>query len=685
MKPIFTWVIVLMMTYIGYAQQPSALPDTTSDTIQLFPVTVIALKRINSSVTHRQEITAVQRLEHDGANLLNQLPEFSSIKKSASYGFDPVFRGFKYDQLTVVINGSTGATAACPNRMDPPTSQIAPNMIERIEVFKGPYSLRYGNAFGATLNFIMKEPRLEDDQSVEGRIASSFETNGNVARTEGRFSLVQPKSAADLYFSISEGGDYTDGASSVVQSDFSRLSLGLNYAFKLNTHQQLNLSSTLNRAENVDFPAQMMDLIFDQTFLFNIKHRLNSTGNSSFKGLTTEVFGSFVDHQMSNELRTLNPRMLNAVADAETINYGVRIESKFSGDNRQLYLGTDYRLEEVQGYRTRDFLMGPNKGKLMTDNLWQDGQIEKASLFFEYTEKIEQTRFILSTRLESNAAFAQTPDDSFMATATFVQSVNQFNPSISAGILIRTGKRVELGAWLGRSQRSGSISERFINFLPIGTDPYELVGNPSLAAEANHQLDLTFDYSQDQLNLKIDLFGSLLDNYITSVIDESLSPRVPSAPGVRRFVNAEQALKVGFETSLNHQISTNLHQQLALAYTYAKDLDTQDPLPEIAPIDVRYRLVGFLFDQRLRPEASFRFVGQQNRIATVFGETKTDSFSLIDLNLNYQIGPKIEAQFSLKNLTNELYYEHLTRSVSASTNPIYAQGRSAQVSLVWNL
>jgi iron complex outermembrane recepter protein len=684
MKKLFIGVIVFMMTFNGYAQLPSISSNTTSDTIQLFPITVIALKRLNSSVAHRQEIKPVQRLEHDGANLLSQLPEFSSIKKSGNYGFDPVFRGFKYDQLIIVINGSTGATAACPNRMDPPTSQIAPNMIERIEVFKGPYSLRYGNAFGATLNFIMKEPQFED-KSVEGRIASSFETNGNIARTEGRFSLLHPKSAADLYFSFSEGDDYTDGASSLVQSDFSRLSLGLNYAFKLGAHQQLNLSSTLNRAENVDFPAQMMDLIFDQTFLFNVKHSLKSSGDKSFKGLTTEVFGSFVDHQMSNELRTLNPRMLDAVADAETKNYGVRIESRFTEDDKQFFLGSDYRLEEVQGFRMRDFLMGPNKGKLMTDNLWQGGQIEKGSLFLEYSQKTKQTRFILSTRLESNSALTETPDDRFMVTSSFVRSIQQFNPSFSAGILKRTSERVELGAWLGRSQRSGSLSERFINFLPIGTDPYELVGNPSLAAEANHQLDLTLDYSQDQLNLKIDLFSSILNNYITSIIDQSLNPRVPSAPGVRRFVNAEQALKLGFETSLNHQISTNLQQQLALSYTYAKDLNTQDPLPEIAPLDVRYRLVGFLFDQRLKPEASFRFVGQQNRIATVFGETKTDSFSLIDFNLNYQIGPKIEAQFSLKNLTNELYYEHLTRSVSASTNPIYAQGRSAQVSLVWNI
>ena len=40
----------------------------------------------------------------------------------------------KYDQLNIVLNGAQCATAACPNRMDPPTSQLAPNTIEKVEI-----------------------------------------------------------------------------------------------------------------------------------------------------------------------------------------------------------------------------------------------------------------------------------------------------------------------------------------------------------------------------------------------------------------------------------------------------------------------------------------------------------------------------------------------------------------------
>jgi iron complex outermembrane receptor protein len=84
------------------------------------------------------EINYQDLLSHDAGAFLEKSPAISSIKKSGSYGFDPVFRGFKYDQLNIVIDGGQSATAACPNRMDPPASQISLNMMDRVEVLKGP-------------------------------------------------------------------------------------------------------------------------------------------------------------------------------------------------------------------------------------------------------------------------------------------------------------------------------------------------------------------------------------------------------------------------------------------------------------------------------------------------------------------------------------------------------------------
>jgi iron complex outermembrane receptor protein len=54
------------------------------------------------------------------------------------------------------------------------------------------------------------------------------------------------------------------------------------------------------------------------------------------------------------------------------------------------------------------------------------------------------------------------------------------------------GESISTALWLGRAQRSGSLTERFINYFPVGQDPYEMLGNPQLLPEVNNQADLTF-------------------------------------------------------------------------------------------------------------------------------------------------------------------------------------------------
>ena len=71
--------------------------------VNLYPVTVIAL-RTSKKPTEKVEMDYQERLAHDAAQILNQSPGLNSIRKSGNYGFDPVFRGFKYDQLNIVLH-----------------------------------------------------------------------------------------------------------------------------------------------------------------------------------------------------------------------------------------------------------------------------------------------------------------------------------------------------------------------------------------------------------------------------------------------------------------------------------------------------------------------------------------------------------------------------------------------------
>lgn len=85
----------------------------------LQPFSVISLK-MSEEKDKKIVLSDQERLHHDAGAILALNPVVAGIRKGGSFAFDPVMRGFKYDQLNVVINGMQSANAACPNRMDPP-------------------------------------------------------------------------------------------------------------------------------------------------------------------------------------------------------------------------------------------------------------------------------------------------------------------------------------------------------------------------------------------------------------------------------------------------------------------------------------------------------------------------------------------------------------------------------------
>ena len=655
-------------------QTKSAGQQSLSDTIDLLPASIVALHP-KAGETEGLELEYSDRLAHDGGALLNHINGIASIRKSGVYGFDPVLRGFKYDQLNVVINGTQTASAACPNRMDPPTSQMAPNMIQRIEVLKGPHGLRYGCSFGGTINFIPLPPQFSESGRVYGRLSGGYESNGGVIRSEGMLGLSNSWSDLALFASWSDGNDYTTGDGTTVASQFMRASFGGRLGLKLSDSQVLKLSVTRNLTRDTDFPSLPMDLRTDDTWLISVNHEA-SFKNAHLTTWKTSIYTSLVDHSMDNYEKPMDPRMVNTETLATTQNYGGRTEGSWSFDRSRLYAGLDFRLEAAEGNREREFLMGPNAGNIVYDNVWQDGQIIRSGLFGEYHIRAGGIRWMASARLEINASDISDPDPDFSAIYPET-STTQFNPGISLGGTKQFTEQFSLGFWIGRAQRSGSLTERFINYFPVGVDPYEMLGNPILDPEVNNQADVNLRWSAEKTVIQLDLFAAYLQDFISSYIDTTLSPSIPSSPGVRKYSNINRAFKTGFEASWSQQLPAGLQHRFSVAYTWAQDLVKDQPLPEIAPLDLRYHLSGNYFKRRLSPYITFRYVVEQNRISPEFGEKTSPSFGLIDLGLSFQVHRIFGITAGVQNLLDANYYEHLTRSSrGASALPIYAPGRS---------
>jgi iron complex outermembrane receptor protein len=650
---------------------------------QFQPVTVIAVHPKREE-TEQMEFGVREKMAHDGGAILNNTPAISSIRKSGSYGFDPVLRGFKYDQLNVVINGAQTSIAACPNRMDPPTSQMAPNMMERVEVMKGPHALRFGNGLGGTINFVSAKPEFSGGLNTYGRISGGNEFNGTVRRSEGLIGIRNQNVDLSLYASWSEGNDYEDGNGTSVASDFLRGSFGSNLGLKISEQQKITLSGTYNVARDAEFAALPMDLRDDDTWMLNLSHSATFDGKM-LQSIESTLFGTFVDHLMDNRLKSLEPRRVNASTQAKTKSYGGRSEATFRTENRLFYVGADHRAEQAEGTRVREFLMGPMAGKTANDNAWQDGIIQKTGLFAEYhiMNTPNTMKWVISGRIERNSSDLNDAASEFTEIQGDVSST-QWNPAISLGGIRNLSSRFSIGLWLGRSQRSGSLTERYINYFPVGLDPFEMLGNPGLDPEVNNQADLTLEYRTISTRLQFDFFASYLQDYISGQINPDVQPRLPMSPGVREYINIDEAFKTGFEFGWSQALFDNFTQTINAAFTYGQDLVLDEPLPEIAPMDFRYTLNGSFWRGRLNPEISLRHATSQERISDEFGENTTPSFTVIDLSLDVGITRNASVSAGVENLLDEAYYEHLSRSARGADQPaIFAPGRS--VFLTFNL
>ena len=257
--------------------------------------------------------------------------------------------------------------------------------------------MRSGCSFGGTINFIPIAPRFSETGSAYGRLSGSYESNGNVIRSEGMLGVGNKWSDLGLFASWSSGDDYRSGNGNRVQADFLRTSFGGIWGIKLSDKQLLKLSATRNMARDVDFAALPMDLRENDTWLINLNHEASFRGRN-LASWKTSLYGSLVNHLMDNFDKPLDPRMINAETLALTQNYGGRTEGNWSFERSRLYTGLDFRIEQAEGHREREFLMGPNVGNTVSDNVWQDGQILRSGIFAEYHIRAGEIRWVVSGR-----------------------------------------------------------------------------------------------------------------------------------------------------------------------------------------------------------------------------------------------------------------------------------------------
>ena len=679
----------------------------THDTLQLNEVEVYGRSINFFPIKIISATTIEQESVRDIGDFLRQEPNVSGIRKGG-VAIDLVVRGFKYSQVSVLLNSGVKIEGGCPNRMDPVASHVESENVQKIEIIKGPYVLKYGPVLGAMINLETVLPHPYHKPEIHGRVLYGFETNWNGQREHLELSGGNDK----IFFNASGGfkgyGSYTGGNDILYNTSFQKFYGTAGAGFIIKKNHQIILSYAYNQGKNVMYPALPMDERLDQTHVGSFNYTGQQLGKI-WQSVELQGYFSQVHHVMDNLNRPASKTM-QAVTTVDALNTGGKLTGSFQAGAHKFQVGFDFEHVYKDGDKQMTMKMimeGDTFISVKHANIWLNAMYNNTGAFVEYKIPFKKLDFTAALRIDYNQA---TSCDTFRLVKNGIAyfndlNSNYFNVSFSLGMKKQLVSWLYLSASLGKGTRSPSVLERFIKLMPVQYDSYDYLGNPQLKPENNYQADASFEFLNPNLgSLSVGGFLSLVTDYIIGKVlpPSVIKPSTQGAPGVKQFSNTDKVYLTGFEITYQSPTAKKWGLLASIAATFGTEPEAvkytlsggqvvgqetvkNDPLPEIPPLEGSVRFSYKFFSGKLVPNATVRLVSEQNRVSQSYGEQKTPGFITAEASVSYKPCKFTSLVGGVNNIFNTPYYEHLNRRIVGSTERLFEPGRVFYFTIIFKL
>lgn len=691
MRTFFSVLFSILVFGVSFSQKKIDIKIDTiaKKQVQLDEIIVVGNAKtdpIFTTVTNNYEEQVVQ--PKNVADLFNDINGFSIIKRG-NYAIDPSFRASQYEQLNIQYDGGTKAMHACPNRMDPITTHIIPEEIAKIEIVKGPFTVRYGSTFGGIINMVTRKPKAKD-RRLHGKFSGGYESNGS-----SFVSMVQLLNIQETYdivgnFGHRDFGNYEDGAGTEIPSSFRSMDYGLKIGYNFDEHQRLQAHWRQSFGRDVLHAGLPMDTDYDNSSILALDYKISNL-NGIFESITAKAYYSYVDHLMTNFNRP-NFMVVEASSPVQATTIGGKLEVNWEpSDKLNVFSGIDALHIARDGERTRVIkIMNGNPLPMpMTkvDKIWQDSYVADLGLFTEAKWFANNsTIFTAGLRYDNVTSDIQDPEEDFDALYD-LEKRTEGNVSGTVSVKKIVSDKFTLEAAYGRGVRSANMTERFINHFTVSSDPYEYVGNPDLEAEVNNQFEIgfkgyeSFSNGFSRFSYSTSFYYSTFENYIVGVVDKNINRKfMPTLEPIKAkvFRNLDKAYKTGFEMMGKLDFLNDFYFKTEFAYVYTKNKDLNESLPLTPPFNAKFSLG--LEKEKYWANVHYNVTSKQNNIAESFGETQTDGYRTLDIRLGFRPIKDVTVGLSAINILDENYNNHLNFSfknqVGLDAIPITEPGRN---------
>ncbi len=608
------------------------------------------------------------------------------IQKRGAYASEPVFRAFKYEQLNVQYDGGMKVLNACPNRMDPITTHVIPEEIAKIEIVKGPFTVRFGQNFGGIINLVTKKSSNAKN-GISGSVATGYEVNGENLSTHGNLKYKSNKFDFNINGEYREYRDYEDGNGIEVPSSFRTTDYSMKIGYEPTNKQRLQFSWRQSFGRDIKHAGLPMDSPFDNSFLAGLDYKITDISDK-ISSFSIKGFYSEVEHLMTNENRP-SFRMVEARSNVFVTTYGGKSElTIMPTDKMFLFVGIDANLIARQGDRIRLVkIMNGNPlpiPRTFVDKIWQDSKLDDYGVFAESNYKISDN-YTLTTGIRADFIRSSINDPEQDFLDLYGGNIKDFDETNISGTISFKYKINTFQAQLafGRGVRAASMVERYINHFSVGADPYEYVGNPFLGSETNNQVEISFKKKFDNIEFGTSIFYSLIQDHIVPVVNEDIPRKfTPNAEPrfAKQFINIDEAVQSGIEFYWNYRMSKRLKFTSDISYTYAQNKELDEPLPQITPLTAHAALN--FEKEKFWCSLNSRFVAAQRRVSASFMEVETGDFATLDFSVGVKPIKNLTVGASVINIFDKAYTEHLNFSYTNSnllSGRIFEPGRNFTV------
>ncbi|OHD99710.1 MAG: TonB-dependent receptor [Sulfurimonas sp. RIFCSPHIGHO2_12_FULL_36_9] len=604
----------------------------------------VELPKIGIESTIITEVSQKAQTSADLAEALSSSVPSIDMNRRSGIANDIYIRGQKRDNISVEVDG-TKVCGACVNRMDPPVSHILASQIDEIEVIEGPYDVETFGTMSGGLKITTKKPTQKlqgeanfglgswgykkvgatisgGENKIRALISASNESSGQYEDGDGNTLAQQTKLKAPLANQFQTQYENIDA--------YTKKSVMAKIFVDVTDDQELRLSYTGNRSDDILYANSKMDAAYDDSNIYSVEYAIKDI-SEIYRDVNLQYYYSDVEHPMDTRYRN-SGAVSYSTNHLKTSMQGLKLKNNFEFDGLKLLVGLDgsRRTWEGEKYSTNVATgvvtpMGISLTHTETENSALFAKIEKS--FGDF--KVETGVRVDDTEI--------TPDDATKHS----NSYNALNANIITTYSLDKENKIFLG--FGSSSRVPDARELY----PVVDN---ITGNQELKQTKNREVDLGYELKNDLMEFKVKTFYSMLEDYIYLK---------HTAPTTYTFENIDASV-YGVEISSSCFATDEITIDMSASYKKGKkENSATQPDKDLADIAPLRGNIALNYEYMNKSVATIEMQASDNwsDIDSNSGEQELSGWAIFNAKVKHAFTKNVDFTLGVNNMFDKTYVQ----------------------------